>query len=1170
MTMQLKSLFSKPVGRPIDGVIKADDEASLLMELEEYVVTNEVEKNLSRFLGDYNDHSHINGVWISGFFGSGKSHLLKMLSLVLENRAIDGKHAAEIFTEKCAHDAFLKGELDKAVRVPSKSILFNIDQKATVISKDQVDALLTVFQSVFDESCGYNREGYIAKLERDLDERGQYERFKEEFQKHSFENIPWEEGREQANFEADAISKAFATATGQSDAASQNILDHYRETYKVSIEDFAHQVKRYIDKQEPGFRLSFFVDEVGQYIADNVKLMTNLQTIAESLNTICKGQAWLVVTAQEALDKVVGDINARQANDFSKIMARFGCRMPLTSQNVAEVIQKRLLRKTSDAEHTLSQLYDAESSNFGTLFNFSDGSVTLKNFKDEDHFISSYPFVPYQYELFRQCIKGLSEHNVFEGRHSSVGERSMLGVFREVAIGIADLEVGQLATFDRMFEGIRTALKGSVQTSIQVAEGNLDDEFAVRVLKALFLVKYYRQFKPTLHNISVLMLDHFHQDLTALRKQVEEALNLLETETYIQRNGEIYDFLTDEEKDIEEEIKNTEVDRAELSKEINTLVFQNVIGSTKIRHLGTKTDYSFACKIDDELQGRDHELGINIVTPFHDQSENSSSLSLASMNSDDIMVVMPPNSRFMADLMLFKKTEKYVRQNQRSSSDEVKARILQEKGTQNSERFKTLKTRIGMMLSEAQLLLRGDDLELREADAKARIERGFQLLVDKVYSNLQMLRGITYVESDVAKYYADAKEGILGGAAAPLTEPQQQIFNFVQSQTRQSLRVTLKSIEEKFEKKPFGWPTYAVLANTAALCGGGKLEARSDGTVLEDDALIKSLKSNRDHQNIVLDPQVEYSAAQIGALREFYTEYFTHQPAANDARGLARETASEFGKLANKLSSLHQLSGTFPFLKQLPDIQVALEGYAKKDVDWFISELPQISDDLLDQKDDVLDPITTFMEGPQRQIYEQADKFLQENQNNFSHAGADKAKELKAILIDEACYKDSQMQDAKSLLHDLRLIIDQGLNDARSDACKKLDELQANMHQLSDYQAAREEQKAQADAAFDTARQDIQTQQIIALVQVAIDRFCANQYPVLLSGLAPKSEPVIDDDGSTPATPLEPTPSFVSAKSVSVSASKSVLNTEGDVDAYLAELRDALVKEIKSGKRITV
>ena len=1168
MTMQLKSLFVKPVDRPIDGVIKADDEASLLMELEEYVVTNEVEKNLSRFLNEYNNYSHINGVWISGFFGSGKSHLLKMLSLVLENREIEGKYAADIFGEKCAHDAILKGELDKAVRIPSKSILFNIDQKATIISKDQIDALLSVFQSVFDESCGYYREGYIAKLERDLDEKGQFESFKEEFRKHSFENIPWEEGREQANFEADAIAKAFAVATGQSDVASQNILDHYAKTYSVSIDSFAKQVKRYIDKQEKGFRLTFFVDEVGQYVAENVKLMLNLQTLAETLDIACKGQAWIIVTAQEALDKVVGDINAKQANDFSRVQARFACRMPLTSQNVAEVIQKRLLKKSPDAEMTLGNLYETENSNFGTLFNFSDGSVTLKNFRDKDHFIASYPFVPYQYELFRQCIKGLSEHNVFEGRHSSVGERSMLGVFREVAIGIADLEVGQLATFDRMFEGIRTALKGSVQTSIQVAEGNLDDEFAVRVLKALFLVKYYRQFKPTLHNLSVLMLEHFHQDLTALRKRVEGALNRLESETYIQRNGDVYDFLTDEEKDIEEEIKNTEVDRTEISKEINGIIFQQVIGSTKIRHNQTKTDYSFACKIDDELQGRDAELAINVITPFHEHSENLSSLSLASMNSDELVVVLPQNARFMADLLLFKKTEKYVRQNQRSSSEEVKARILQEKGTQNSERFKVLKTRIDAMLGEAKLLMRGDDLELREANAKARIERAFQLLIDKIYSNLQMLRNITYSETDIAKYHTDAKDGIMGGEAAPLTEAQQQIFNYVQSQTRQSLRVTLKSVEEKFERKPFGWPSYAVLANTSALCGAGKIEARADGTILENDTLIKSFKSNRDHQNIVLEPQVEYSASKIKELREFYTEFFTHQPSASDARGLSKETASEFERLAGKLADLHRSVGTFPFLDQLPAIQVALEGYAKKDVDWFISELPKMADDLLDQKDDVLEPIFAFMDGPQRQIYEQANQFLNENQNNFSHAGADKAKALKAILIDAGCFKGNKMQEAKGLLHDLRLQIDQALMEARQAATERLEKLQSGMQQLAEYQSADGTHQSRADQAFENIRQEIQNQRIIALIQVSVDRFTSDQYPIVLGGLTPAHQPSPTGDANTPSP--APKPAFVSAKSVSVTSAKSVLDTEEDVDAYLSALRDALVKEIKDGKRITV
>ena len=92
--MTLANIFAKPIDRPIEGVIKADDEASLRLEVEEYVLTNEVAKRLDAFLDAYNDYQNANGVWISGFFGSGKSHLLKMLALLLENREVDGDAGA--------------------------------------------------------------------------------------------------------------------------------------------------------------------------------------------------------------------------------------------------------------------------------------------------------------------------------------------------------------------------------------------------------------------------------------------------------------------------------------------------------------------------------------------------------------------------------------------------------------------------------------------------------------------------------------------------------------------------------------------------------------------------------------------------------------------------------------------------------------------------------------------------------------------------------------------------------------------------------------------------------------------------------------------------------------------------------------------------------------------
>ncbi|WAP70918.1 BREX system P-loop protein BrxC [Jiella pelagia] len=562
MTALLRDIFEKQVDRSIEGVIKADDTEGLGVELEEYVVTNEIGQRLERFLEAYNNYDTANGVWISGFFGSGKSHLLKMLALLLENDEVDGKRAVEIFERKLADNPMLAGALRKAASIPSKSILFNIDQKADVISKTDVDALLSVFQKVFDEMCGYyGKHPHIAQFERDLDSRGKLGAFKEAFQAAS--GKPWERGREQALLEGRNVAKAFATVTGDDPANVSDILSQYRKDTRVSIEDFAKTVKAWIDNQDPRFRLNFFVDEVGQYIADNVKLMTNLQTIAESLNTKCRGQAWIIVTAQQDMSSVIGELTAQQENDFSKIQARFANRMPLNSQDVAEVIQRRLLAKTDGGQITLGHLYDREENNLRTLFDFGDGSFRFKNFRDREHFVASYPFPNYQYDLFQRAIMGLSQHNAFEGKHSSVGERSMLGVFQEVAKNLVDMPIGRLATFDLMFEGIRTALKSGVQQSIQLAEKHLGDEFAERVLKALFLVKYVKEFKPSVRNIAILLLPDFEADQTEQRRKIEQALSLLERRTLIQRNGDVYEFLTNEEKDVEAEIKNLAIDMSE-------------------------------------------------------------------------------------------------------------------------------------------------------------------------------------------------------------------------------------------------------------------------------------------------------------------------------------------------------------------------------------------------------------------------------------------------------------------------------------------------------------------------------------------------------------------------------------------------------------------------------
>ena len=278
--MLLEQLFKKPVDRPIEGVIKADDDVSLYLELDEYVITNEVAKRLDAFFDAYLNYSNANGVWISGFFGSGKSHLLKMLALLLENKPIEGTYyPLDLFLEKPPFndEGMQREDLKRAVAIPSESILFNIDQKADVISKDELDALIAVFVKVFDEHCGYyGKHPYIAQFERELDTDGQFEAFKDAFQK--LAGRDWEAGRRRAKQMAKHIDAAYSQVTG---APVTDILDKYRDDYHLSIEDFAEQVNAYVDSKGEDFRLNFFVDEVGQYVVATREVMSNLGTVAE-------------------------------------------------------------------------------------------------------------------------------------------------------------------------------------------------------------------------------------------------------------------------------------------------------------------------------------------------------------------------------------------------------------------------------------------------------------------------------------------------------------------------------------------------------------------------------------------------------------------------------------------------------------------------------------------------------------------------------------------------------------------------------------------------------------------------------------------------------------------------------------------------------------------------
>lgn len=1174
--MIIKNFFEKNINREIETVIKADDRDHVSTEVTEYVITKEIAKKIGDLFSNYTKYSGANGVWISGFFGSGKSHLLKILSYVLENKEVDGYKCGELFAEKIEDDSLLKGDILASARIPSESILFNIDQQAQITTKQEASAVLKVFYKIFFDHLGYyGFQPHVAEFEMWLDKQKKYVEFKSKFNETL--GTDWETARMDyfdprvTKTISDVLSGIFNVISNEYD----DILDKMETNQKQSIEDFAQKVDAYIKTKPSGFRLNFFVDEVGQFISENTKLMLNLQTIAESLATTTKGHSWILVTSQEDMDKIVGDMNRSQQNDFSRIQARFAIKVPLTSANVDEVIEKRLLKKKPEVQKTLADTYNKESSHLKTLLSFSDSGVQFKGYKSEDDFANKLPFVPYQFDLFQQCRIALASHNAFQGKHASVGERSMLGVFQQVTVNIEDLKENSLVSFDLMFDGLRNELNGTIQNTIQLAEKNLDNEFAIKVLKTLFLVKYYSNFKTTKRNISVLMIDEMHIDLKKHEQNIDEALNLLENQSYVQRSGEVYEFLTDEEKDVEQEIKIIDIDDQQVTQLLKEIFFDEIIRDNKIRFFDTSQDYEFGSKIDGSSIGKEKELTVEIITENFTDYQNVTILQAQTIGTTGMKILLPSNVTFMKDLKMYLRTQKYGKQSMSTSNKPEVNRILQEKAVLNVERRKNLVLLGNKLLSEASVYLNGEKITTgSSSDGKTLVVNAFQNLVKTVYTNLRMLANVQYSEETFKSVVFGGKDSLFNNDDNTMTEGESEILNIINRRKGQSDRTTLSDLRFYFSKKPYGWYQNAIWTLVAQLYKRGKLELIKDSNVLENQEVVQALLNSASYPNVVLEPQAVIDPKLVNNLKQTYAEAFDETCSKNEAKEVANDFKLKLNEMYSTVSELYVRKSELPFVETLSDFRDQLHSLKNKDYSYYLNNLKDFEDDLLDSKENILDPIKKFINGDQVKIYEKVRNFLKSDLSNVGYVEGGEFSEIQMVMEAKEPYKGSTIRDAKELYDILTKNIQDKIFKEREHAIEKIENVAEKVRSKEEFTLLSEADQKRILLPFVDEIQKMKDQRYIGNMRSTAtnieDFIYNNQLNEMVQLTKPKVEPTITGDGEDNDKPAVVTPHYVRLSSIKPNFGKTELRTEDDVNDYIESLRKAYVEKIKNNQRISL
>ena len=777
--MIIKNMFSKPIDRDIKGVIKVgqDDDANIKQELEEYVVTRELQKHFSDFFASYKrgitGNTDKMGVWISGFFGSGKSHFLKILSYLLENKEVGGKKAIDYFVDdNKISDQMVLADMKLAGTIPTDVVLFNIDSKSEVNGKQSKVAIVSVLQNVFNEMQGFSGSNpFLADLERKLTEEGKYNLFKEKFED-SFGSA-WEESRSDFDFIQDDVVEVLDEIGFMSIEAGRNWCEKATGEYTYKVEDFARLVKKYLDKKESNHHIVFLIDEIGQYIGDDSKLMLNLQTVTEDLGTACGGKAWIIVTSQQDIDS----ITKTKGNDFSKIQGRFDTRLSLSSANVDEVIKKRILEKNEAGKQTLTLLYDDKATVIKNLILFNDG-VEKKLYSDRENFADIYPFIPYQFNLLGSVLTSIRTHGA-SGKHLAEGERSMLALFKESAVKVMNDEPGTIVPFNMFYDALEQFLdhshKGVISRALDNEYLNPNHEkecFDVNVLKTLFMIKYVKEIKANIENITSLMVSNVNDDRMALAQQVEDALKRLVRQTLVQKNGDIYVFLTDEEQEINRAIESQNVDSGEVIAKVSEMIFDGLYDEKKYRYPAFNGRYAFAFNqvVDDKpyKANQNNDITLKILTPNSDERADETTMRILSGQSSCVLVVLPDDRTFLDEIRSALQIEKFIRFDATNTVTQFES-IKEAKKVEMRER----KDRVVVIISDALRYEVAHTLfEKMQADEKCNASIGAMQGVLPSYTPLGMASLLPHKTIE----YSSSYDVLVDGKACSSTEQREAIL----------------------------------------------------------------------------------------------------------------------------------------------------------------------------------------------------------------------------------------------------------------------------------------------------------------------------------------------------------------------------------------------------------
>lgn len=835
--MKQEEIYRLNISRPVNPAVSATklDPDTEKIEIDEYVFTDEIMNGLYRILDAIKNnepYDHV-GIWIDGYYGSGKSHFLKYLDYCItpdtQEKALQHYLDAVKAVDPMDDSHNLLFDYDDLLSIASwvkkatvDTCIFNLETSYDQ-SQDKKLSFLQVFWNEFNGKRGFNKFNLslAQNLEKPLQEKGVFEEFKKRIADLGGD---WDNPSDAADIVDNELGMVLDIAcelapTLDKESIRKRIIN--RDT-TVSIDRFGMELNSYLKDKDDNYRLIFLADEVSQFINNERDRYLNLQEIITKLSEACHNRVWVACTAQQDLSQLESSMNIVEERDKEgKIKGRFEVKVSLKGTQPEVITQKRILDKAEAAIPVLEKLYEEKSASFPLQFKLPNSYNAYDSEKD---FVDYYPFVPYQFKLITQVFNSFLQLG-YVATEIKGNERSIIKVIHATAKANRNKEVGSFISFDELYnnmfeEGLQAQGQRAFNNARDMAlKYPADPKFAMRVANVLFMVCNISAtdkllFPASIDNITTLLINDVDTPRLNIKDKVEKVVQYLCDNNIIRREEgkkgapDTFEFYSEEEMKVATIIANESVDNNTQAEVLRDVIFRYF---SNLRNKETYKTRSFSVGV--LIKGRSFlSNNPDITIEFHVDSdaENADQLSLINPSATRMIFFLGPqfaeNKRLVKALYWYCQVNRYMMEPVTSKEN---GDIREEFNKRAKDQMTTLiEPEIHKILDSCPIITGMSVMDIPELDSKHGVDRYHEAVqhhLANIYTKAGLVdNGVVPQSTDLLKkaILRPVQSGDYDGVNASLTPAEKEVDIYLNKQFGDA---NVSDVVAKFAKAPYGW-----------------------------------------------------------------------------------------------------------------------------------------------------------------------------------------------------------------------------------------------------------------------------------------------------------------------------------------------------------------------------